>query len=80
MNDVSIAYCTAVYFLETRLVRKAMLIVPTSPAAKLSSPTINDKSEISASRVATNAKNKFVTRTPTPPISNEVVKLNLLIR
>ena len=66
MNDVSIAYWTAVYFFETKLVKKAMFIVPTSPAAKLSRPTINDKSEIFESRLATSAKNRLVVRTAAP--------------
>ena len=60
MKEVNIAYCTAVNFLETKLVRNAMLIVPTNPAAKLSNPTINDSSERFGSELATNAKNKFV--------------------
>ena len=42
INDVNKAYCVAVNFLETRLVRKAMLTVPTKPAARLSIPTIID--------------------------------------
>ena len=40
MNEVRIAYCTAVNFFETKLVKNAILIVPTKPAAKLSKPTI----------------------------------------
>ena len=48
MNDVNIAYCTAVYFFETKLVKKAIFTVPTRPAAKLSKPTIRDRREIFA--------------------------------
>ena len=48
MNDVNIAYCTAVNFFETKLVKKAMFTVPTRPAAKLSKPTIKDRREMFA--------------------------------
>jgi hypothetical protein len=68
-----------VYFFETKLVRKAILIVPTRPAAKLSRPTIKDNKEISAWRFATMAKNKFVTRTLAPPIRRLEVKVSRLI-
>ena len=74
------AYWTAVYFFETKLVKKAILIVPTSPAAKLSRPTINDKSERFASRLATNAKNRLVTRTAAPPARSAVVSRRFLIK
>jgi len=79
MNDVNIAYCTAVNFFDTKLVRKAILIVPTSPAAKLSNPTIKDNSDIFDSVLATNAKNKFVISTLRPPNHNALNKAILLI-
>ena len=48
MKDVNMAYCTAVNFFETKLVKNAIFIVPTKPAAKLSKPTMSDKREILA--------------------------------
>jgi PAT family beta-lactamase induction signal transducer AmpG len=53
VGTINIAYCTAVNFFETKLVKNAILIVPTKPAAKLSKPTIKDKSEMLGVELAT---------------------------
>ena len=61
-------------FFETKLVKNAILTVPTKPAAKLSKPTIIDNSDRFASLLATNAKNKFVISTLIPPTKRELNK------
>ena len=68
MNDVNNAYWTAVYCLETKLVKKVILAVPTTPAAKLSAPTINPSNARSLSYMATAENDKLVKRTSSAPV------------
>ena len=66
-------------FLETKLVKNAILTVPTNPAAKLSKPTMIDNNDRFASELATNAKNRFVIRTLMPPTKRALNKDIFLI-
>ena len=78
IKEVRRAYCTAVYFFETRLVRKVIFAVPTTPAARLSAPTIKPNNERSFSYKATTEKDKFVSMTRQAPVIKDIFTPNLL--
>lgn len=71
IKDVNKAYWTAVYCLETKLVKKVILTVPTMPAAILSRATTRDNNARDFSDIAIYAKNKLVIITKKAPIIRE---------
>lgn len=79
MIDVNKAYWTAVNSLDTKLVKNVILTVATSPAAKLSSPTIVANKKIFFPESAATLKNIFVIKTNIPPKMSERFISKILI-
>ena len=80
IRDVKRAYWNAVYSFETKLVRKTILIVPTIPAVKLSSPTTIDRFKRDLPDTARKAKPKLVIIINMAPNINALYILKTLTR
>ena len=72
MKEVNRAYWVAVNCFETKLVKKAILIVPTIPAEKLSVKTITERRFKFGSDIATIEKKTFDIITANAPKSSDL--------
>ena len=72
MKEVSRAYWVAVNCFETKLVKKAMFTVPTTPAEKLSVNTIIERRFKFGADIATIEKRTFEIITANAPKSSDL--------